>query len=873
MPRLRNQPIPKKITFAIMAITAVVLLLAFGALFYFQACILRQQATHELSVVGEITARECGAAVRFKDEDAASQILSRLKGMPQVTSARIELISHQRLAFFGTPRDEAEIRAARLKSGFRINGDRIILAQPVMLGATQEGTLSLLADLRATTSQLLKLYGSIFTLVLLASLLVAFVLSGQFLRFLTDPILRLAATAHTIAGHNDYSVRASKTCNDEVGVLTDAFNQMLDHIQSQDTELRDSEKKLAQAQRIAHLGYWERDLETNSVYWSDETYRIFGLRPQEGPISFDWFQQALHPEDRETVTQGSETAIDGGPRYDVEYRAVRPDGEIRFVHSQGDIVKDSTGRTRRMFGIAQDVTEQKRAEQALREAEHKYREIFEKAIEGIYQSTPDGKFLSVNPALARLFGYDSPEALINNVTDIGQTVYVDPKRRDEFKQAIESHGSVELFEYEIFRKDKSRIWLCENSRAVRDSRGNVAYYEGSVEDITERKRVEEVERASKAKSEFLSRMSHELRTPLNAILGFGQLLERQSPTPVQKTRIAHILSAGRHLLNLINEILDISRVESGRFQLSLEPVLVEQAVDEAIDLIRPTAAERNITIERFGLLEGSTSILADRQRLKQVLLNFLSNAVKYNRHDGRVVVDLVSQPEGRLRISVSDEGPGIPSDKRTRLFSPFDRLGAENTNTEGTGLGLALSKRLTEAMGGTIGEGGPAMGACFWIEFPLVKSVQEQADVDCLQPLEFAPIDGEKTLLYIEDNLSNLSLVEQLLGECAPIKLISAMQGQLGIELATRHHPDLILLDVHLPDINGADVLARLKARARTRDIPVVVLSADATKSQITRLTSLGATDYLTKPLDVDCFLKVIEQHFCESAGTNKTGE
>jgi PAS domain S-box-containing protein len=519
-----------------------------------------------------------------------------------------------------------------------------------------------------------------------------------------------------------------------------------------------------------------------------------------------------------------------------------------------------------MFGIAQDITEQKRSEQALRDAEQKYRAIFENSIEGIFQSTPDGKFISGNPALARVFGYDSPEDLIASVTDIEGTIYVDPDRREEFKRLIQAQGSVELFEYEVFRKDKSKLWLCENSRVVRDSEGEIVYYEGTVEDITERKRVEEVERASKAKSEFLSRMSHELRTPLNAILGFGQLLDRQSPTPVQKNRISHILSAGRHLLNLINEILDIARVESGRFQLSMEPVVVEQAVDEAIDLIRPMAADRDVAIERSALPENSPSILADRQRLKQVLLNLLSNAVKYNRRGGRVVVDLTAQDEGRFRISVSDEGPGIPLDKRARLFSPFDRLGAERTDTQGTGLGLALSKRLTEAMGGAIGEGGPAMGACFWIEFPLVKGVEEQiAAADRSAAVALRPINGEtKTLLYIEDNLSNLSLVEHLLGECAPIKLISAMQGELGIELATRHQPDMILLDVHLPDINGADVLARLKTRPRTRDIPVVILSADATRTQVSRLLALGADEYLTKPLDVDCFLKVIEEHFCE---------
>jgi PAS domain S-box-containing protein len=873
MRRLRDQPIPKKITFVIMGITAVVLLLAFGALFYFQACILRQQATHELSVVGELTARECGAAVRFKDEDAARQILNGLKGMPQVVSARLELGNRQRLAFFGAARDEAEIKAARLKSGFRINGNRIILAQPVTLGGTQEGTLSLLADLHATTSQLLKLYGSIFTLVLLASLLVAFVLSGQFLRFVTDPILRLAETARHVAHHHDYSVRATKTCDDETGVLTDTFNRMLDQIESQDRELRGSEEKLYQAQRIAHLGHWERDLETNDVYWSDETYRIFGVLRQGSSIGFDRFTQTVHPEDRERVIQTSAKAIAGGPRYDVEYRIVRPDGEVRFVHSQADIVKDNSGRPLRMFGIAQDVTQQRQSEQALRDAEQKYRAIFENSIEGIFQSTPDGKFVSANPALARIFGYDSPEELIGGVSDIEQTLYVDPTRREEFKRLIENHGSVELFEYEIFRRDKSKLWLCENSRVVRDEHGKVSYYEGTVEDITERKRVEEVERASKAKSEFLSRMSHELRTPLNAILGFGQLLERQDPTPVQKNRINYILNAGRHLLNLINEILDIARVESGRFQLSIEPVVVDHAVDEAIELIRPVAAERKIEVMRSASAESSPSVLADRQRLKQVLLNLLSNAVKYNRERGHVIVDLAVQDGDHFRISVSDEGPGIPPDKRARLFSPFDRLGAEDSETQGTGLGLALSKRLTEAMGGTIGEGGPAMGACFWVEFPIVKGVQEQAAVTRPAGIELAPLNGEKkTLLYIEDNLSNLSLIEQLLEECAPINLMSAMQGALGLDLAARHQPDLILLDVHLPDINGAEVLARLKAKPRTRDIPVVVLSADATRSQINRLMSLGATEYLTKPLEIERFLKVIEQHFCEPVAAVTSG-
>ncbi len=244
MQKLRDRPIREKITFVIMLISGVVLLLAFAALFCFQAYTLKRHSAHELAVVGEITAHNCAPAVMFQDEGAAGQILAGLKTMPQIVSARLELMDQQRLAFFGAVRDELEIKSTRLNSGFQIDGNRILLAQPVMLDGKREGTLYLLADLQAMTSQLLRLYGGIFALVLAASLFLAFLLSRQFLRFITNPILRLAGTARTIADHKDYSVRADKVCGDEVGILTDAFNQMLAQIQSQDNALQGAQREL-----------------------------------------------------------------------------------------------------------------------------------------------------------------------------------------------------------------------------------------------------------------------------------------------------------------------------------------------------------------------------------------------------------------------------------------------------------------------------------------------------------------------------------------------------------------------------------------------------------------------------------------------------
>jgi PAS domain S-box-containing protein len=988
MRNLRDRPIRQKITWVIMMIAGVVLLLAFAALFCFQAYTLKQHSAHELAVVGEITAHNCSAAVMFKDEDAAAQILGGLRTMPQIVSARLELANQQRLAFFGDARDETEIKAAQLKSGFRIAGDRILLAQPVILSGTREGTLYLLADLHATTSQLLKLYGGIFALVLVASLLVAFILSSQFLHIVTTPILRLAGTAQTIADHKDYSVRATKVCGDEVGVLTDAFNQMLAQIESQDSALRkaeekyrlifenaivgmyqtspdgkyinvnpamaricgyesaselvqsvreirdvyvdpsrraefaraieargfverfecevyrkdgsriwlsenahavrdargvviyyegtvqditkrkqteealrESENKLAQAQRIAHLGYWERDLETDRIMWSDETYGVFGLSPEESVNNFARFQELIYPEDRKMVVQAIGEALRGGPRYDMEYRVVRPNGEVRFVHSQGDAILDESGQPRRMFGTLQDITERKQAEQALREAEQKYRLIFENAIEGIFQTTPEGKYLSVNPALARMYGYSSPEELMSTITDIGRVVYVDPERRNQFKRLIESQGSVELFEYEVYRKDGSKIWLCENARAVRNANRTVIYYEGTVENITERKRVDEVERASKAKSEFLSRMSHELRTPLNAILGFSQLLERQNPTETQLNRIRHILTAGRHLLNLINEILDISRIEAGRLHMSLEPVCMADTVREAVDLIRPLAAEREMNLCAPATDDESIYVMADRQRFKQVLLNLLTNAIKYTPPGGKVSVSFALSTNGSIRVVVTDTGPGIPSEKISLLFTPFERLGAERSAVEGTGLGLALSQRLVQAMNGAIGvESPPGQGSTFWVELPCATSPLVRIASPNGDRTERTKVSrGERTILYVEDNLSNLTLIEQILMEEPETQLITAMQGRLALDLARQHVPDLILLDLHLPDMPGWEVLRELQQHETTRNIPVVIVSADATSRQIKRLLGAGARAYLTKPIDVAEFFRVIE--------------
>jgi signal transduction histidine kinase/ActR/RegA family two-component response regulator len=378
----------------------------------------------------------------------------------------------------------------------------------------------------------------------------------------------------------------------------------------------------------------------------------------------------------------------------------------------------------------------------------------------------------------------------------------------------------------------------------------------------------EADRANRAKSEFLSRMSHELRTPLNAILGFAQLLEMDELSSRQNESVEQILRAGRHLLGLINEVLEISRIEAGRLQLSLEPVPVRETLRQALQLIGPAAAGLRVTVT-VEALDERLHVLADRQRLQQVLLNLLSNAIKYNRPGGTVRAACTGPADGRVRIAITDTGPGMTADQLERLFTPFDRLGVEASGVEGTGLGLTLSKSLIEAMGGTMHvESQPDVGSTFAVDLMVTDGPVAAAGGPAV-PL--APATSElparpRTVLYIEDNLSNLRLVESLLSRRPGITVLSAMQGRVGLELARAHRPDLILLDRHLPDLAGEEVFAHLREDPRTRDIPVVVLSADAIAGGTRRLLDAGVRAYLTKPLDVRRFLAVIDEHLPPAA-------
>ncbi len=434
-----------------------------------------------------------------------------------------------------------------------------------------------------------------------------------------------------------------------------------------------------------------------------------------------------------------------------------------------------------------------------------------------------------------------------------------------------SRGIEDIYELTYICKDGSRFPAIVSITALRDDYGDIIGYLLIGTDNSARHKVESAlqnamaaaEKANLAKSDFLSSMSHELRTPLSAILGFAQLIESgtPAPTPTQKRSVNQILQAGWYLLDLINEILDLALIESGKLSLSLEPVSLIEVMRECETMIETQANKYDVTVTfpNFNILYF---VNADRTRIKQVLINLLSNAIKYNRTGGSVFITCVELSGGRIRICVEDTGEGLTPEKIAQLFQPFNRLGQESNTVEGTGIGLVMTKRLVELMGGTIGlESTVGKGSIFWIEMSLTtKRIPEASTIEVIaaETVVFtnAPVH---TLLYVEDNPANLMLVEDLIGRRPDIRLLTARDGISGVDIARRHLPDVILMDINLPGISGIRALKILLEDQTTAHIPIVALSANAIPRDIEKGLEAGFFRYLTKPIKVVEFMETLD--------------
>jgi PAS domain S-box-containing protein len=634
-------------------------------------------------------------------------------------------------------------------------------------------------------------------------------------------------------------------------------------------------------------------------YANDFWVRFTGLTREQ---TYGWrWAEALHPVDLPRVMDLWKRVLDSGDPVDIEYRLRRVvDGAYRWFLARGVPVRDAQGNIVKWFGTLTDIDEQKRLEeertlllaseqkaraeletalrardetlQALVVKEEQYRVLAEVMPQCIWTADADGQTYYVNQHWCEYSGLDRAESL-----GTGWAVVLHPEDAPgcfaAWTRAVQT-GAIFEAEYRMRRRDGVYRWFLGRGLPVRDRAGRIVKWLGTATDIDDRKRalveLEEAkgaaEAANRAKSEFLSRMSHELRTPLNAVLGFGQLLDMGAPSPQQRQHIEQILKGGRHLLELINEVLDLARIEAGGLHLSLQPLAVRQVCAEVCDLVGPLAQRHDIRVEAPCAAGEDVYVLADNQRLKQVLLNLLANGVKYNHTHGSVSLSWQELQGGWVRLAVRDTGPGIAPEKQQRLFSPFDRLGAETTAVEGTGLGLVLSKRLTDAMGGklhltsTVGQGTTVL-----VELPRADPPRRvgAGAAAALSPATASP--GRGSVLYIEDNRANLSLMQDILANRPAVRLLSAMQGGAGLELAAQHRINVILLDAHLPDMPGEEVLRQLQSDPQLRATPVIIISADATAQQIERYRAAGAREYLTKPIDVARLLALIDRLTLES--------
>ena len=604
----------------------------------------------------------------------------------------------------------------------------------------------------------------------------------------------------------------------------------------------------------------------------DEVFRI---------INQETRQPAITPI-RETLAKGT---IHGLANHTI---LVARDGRECAIADSCAPIRDRAGRVIGAVLVFRDVTQDYASQQALRESTAMIQLMVESVVDyAIVMLDPGGRVVSWNGGAQRLKGYREEDILGQHVSRFYSPEDVERGKPQQDLDRVAAEGRFEDEGWRA-RKDGSAFWANEVFTAIRDPSGHLLGFAHLTQDLTERRKVEAeltearatAEKANLAKSYFLSSMSHELRSPLNGILGFAQLLETETPPPraSQKESIAQILKAGWHLLTLINEILDLAKVESGQIPMSREPVSMAEVVMECQGMMEPQARAREIRLDCPAPTQRFF-VLADRTRVKQVLLNLVSNAIKYNVEGGAITVECVDRGGGRVRISVRDTGRGLAPNQVAQLFQPFNRLGQEAGGAEGTGIGLVVAKRLVELMDGVIGvESEVGVGSVFWFELFAVAEPALALEGGASEAATAAPGPRGariRTVLYVEDNPANLKLVELIMARHPDIRLLTAINGNSGIELARSSEVDVILLDINLPGMNGFEVLKFLRSTPATAAIPVLAISANAMTSDVENGLKAGFFRYLTKPIRVDEFMAGVNEAlaFAEQAGPGTPGE
>jgi PAS domain S-box-containing protein len=604
-------------------------------------------------------------------------------------------------------------------------------------------------------------------------------------------------------------------------------------------------------------------------YVSDAARTTLGIEPKANggyqPLGENTPPYNLvHPQDKKRYFELTKAALKGGTPLFFEYRVVLADGRIRWLDTRTAAQRQNDGSLL-WHGFATDVTERKQIELALREAQERFELACEAVGIGLMRLDVDTGLLHLDRRACVNHGLATADVELSTKEWLS---HIHPQDRSAVEKAawhaFKSGDALDV-RFRVVWPDGRVVTLEVVARGTYRLDGQAAGMSGTCRDVSAavhneflQREKEAAERANRAKSEFLSRVSHELRTPLNGILGFAQLMQLDRAQPLQgdqQRRLESVLRAGRHLLDLINEVLDLSRIESEDFRLKLQAVNLAESVNACLNLVQPLAAGSAVRLPSAAL--PACMVLADPRALEQVLMNLLSNAIKYNRPHGAVHISLL-QEDTQVALAIRDEGLGLSAEQQAALFQPFNRLGAERTRIEGSGLGLVISRDLMRAMGGTLtAQSQLGQGAVFSLVLPVAEGVaqQEKEPAASSDPIVSGATPNNRTVLYVEDEPINVMLMEEIFRRQPTWTLLVAQDGQQGLQLARTRRPDLLLIDMNLPDMNGLEVLRQLQGDAATQHLRCVVLSADALPEQMSTALAAGFSDYWTKPIDVPLVL------------------
>jgi len=726
--------------------------------------------------------------------------------------------------------------------------------------------------------------------------------------------------------------------HDELHLLKDDNGNILEIVGSwtdiddkKQTEitLERSENRFRRSQIFANIGTWDWDIHSGELYWSERIGPLFGYPEGNLETTYDNFLNAVHPDDRQQVIDAVNNCVENNTEYDIEHRVVWPNGEVRWVHEQGDVTRADDGTPSHMLGVVIDITRRKLLEDQLHEkqalldllrqgmidyvANNDFTAVSDNLLDGLLELTGSeygftGEILHDESGIPYLkthaitniawnhetqqiydehasqgMKFTNLDTLFGEVINTGACVIANDPAHDSRRGGLpDGHPPLHAFlgipvyygneivgMYGLANRsggyDEELVDFLRpfdlTYGVITHARRLTQTEEQNMRDLKMAKQV--AEKASHAKTEFLSRMSHELRTPMNAILGFTQILQVDTDKvlpPSYQQSLKEIMNAGQHLLELINDILDLARIESGKLQLSLEPIALRDLFTACENLIMPLVSEHGLSIE-FSQPKN-ISFMGDMTKIKQVMLNLLSNAVKYNRKHGHIKV-WSELSNDKMLISVQDQGMGIPEERQNELFTAFSRIDADNTGIEGTGIGLVITRNLMERMGGHIDFSCTEdEGTTFWITLPLLDQQPHESsatgnhNVNNSAALQAGP--QTFSILYVEDNEVNIRLIQQALQNHAQLTLTTATTAEQGLELLNNQLYDLILLDIYLPGMSGFDLLKIIRSNPATHSIPVFGISANAMQADIDQAKQAGFDRYITKPVDLGRLISAI---------------